>query len=148
MPQYDHKCTKCGPVLVETESFSSYEKYEEVYGLSEGGDIRVPCPGCGEWAPRDYSTGVAAVHITGGHKYTTHSYRSGAEESWMKDEVKNVKEILRFKEGKAPYSHMTVDPADIGLKKVSMEEAKRKAKATQEIIGDAKIRINNKLSKR
>jgi len=148
MPQFDHKCTKCGPVLVETESLSAYEEYENTYGLSEGEDIRVPCPGCDGWALRDYSAGVAAPHIAGGHRYTTHSYRSGSEESWMKDEVGNVKEILRFKEGKAPYSHMTVDPADIGLKKVSMEEAKGKAKATQEIIGDTKVRVNNNLSKR
>jgi hypothetical protein len=148
MPHYDHKCTKCGPILVETESFSAYEKYEEVYGLSEGGDIRVPCPGCGGWAPRDYSVGVAAAHIKGGHKYTTHSYRAGAEESWMKDEVNNVKEILRFREGKRPYVGYSIDPEVLGAKKVSMEVAKARAKKAQDTLGDTKARVDSNLDKR
>jgi len=148
MPIYDHRCSGCGPVLVETDTIFEYLEYEKKYGKSDGDSIRVPCPGCGGWAARDYAAGVASMTVKGGTLYKTEHYRRGAEENWLRDEVKNVKEILRFREGVRPYAGYTVDPADVGAKEVSPEHAKARADQARRTLGDTKAKVDHQSNKR
>lgn len=142
MPTYHHKCEECGPLIVETSTIAEYMAYEEEFGRGEDtGNYRVPCPGCGGWAERDYSQGVAAAIVKGGHKYTTHQYRKGAEENWLRNEVQNTKSVLKYETGTNPYARFTCDPADVGARRVSDSEAIAKSESAKKALGETKDKI-------
>jgi len=138
MPVYHHRCDTCGPIAIETDTISEYIELEEEYGTTEKGDTRVPCPECGAWAVRDYNQGVAAGIVKGGHKYTTQSYRAGAEEEWLRNEVYNSKRINnRGTSGdKRPYSNYYIkDPESMGFRKADDKAAKASAEAAKKTLG-------------
>jgi len=148
MPEYNHECVTCGPIIVETDTPSEYAAFEKEFGRSERGDIQVPCPECGEMAPRSYDGPPPGMIVKDGKLYKTVDYAVGAVDKWWENEVNNTKEVLRFKSGVSPYGHMTADPADIGFKPVSEKTAKARAEAAKKTLGDVKAKTDSELSKR
>jgi len=146
MPVYHHMCKDCGPIIIETETISEYMEFEEEYGTTDKGDTRVPCPECDGWAVRDYAQGVAAPIVKGGHRYTTASYRAGAEEEWIRNEVSNSKRINnRGTAGdKRPYSNYYIkDPESMGFRKADDKAAKASADAARKTLGQFHEKVEN-----
>ena len=145
---YDHRCQDCGPVIVETDTISEYLDFKEEYGLAEGGNVQVPCPSCGKMAPRDYQAGTAPFKVKGGTKYKSVAYSNEVKKNWYQEEIKNTKEVLRFKSGVNPYSNMQVrDPEGMGFQRVSGATAIKKAEASRRTLGDVQANADREISK-
>jgi len=148
MGLYHHKCEEHGIFEVFTTSWAEYDELTEVYGRTEDNTLTVPCPDCSGVSRRDYSQGVAHGQVKGGSLYATENYRRGAEENWLRNEVKNTKEIVHGqKEGaKSPYSNYTVKddvtPESMGMKKVSMDEAKQRGEAAKKSTGKQQEKVD------
>jgi len=144
MPTYHHICQgPCkNPCIVETSTISEYMEYEETYGRDEGGGVRVPCPQCCGWAVRDYSRGVAAGIVKGGSMHASPKYANDAKKNWYANEVKNTKEVLRFKNpAQNPYGRYSLtDPEAVGFKKASSDTAKARSEAAKKLTGDKKAK--------
>ena len=148
MAIYDHRCGECGPIVVETETISEYLEFKEEYGVAKGGNVQVPCPKCGNMAPRDWSAGSAPFKIKGGSLYKTKEYGNDAKKNWYKEEINNTKEVLKFKKGINPYSNMSLDtPEDLGFKRVSDGEAENRSRRSLETLGDTKATVDNEIAK-
>lgn len=139
MPKYDHLCKDCGLILVETDTISEYEEFEKEFGRSDTGNMRIPCPSCGEWAERDYSNSVPAGIVRGGYKHQySKAYRAGAEEEWVRNEVNNSKMIEKRggSTSKRPYTNYYLkEPEKAGFKRVSDTEANQKADNAKKTLG-------------
>ena len=143
---YDHKCEECGPIIVETETISEYLSFKKEYGTAKGGNIQVPCPKCGKMAPRDYTVGTASFKVKGGTLYKSAEYVNDAKKNWYRQEVKNTKEVLRFKTGANPYTHMSVasDKAaeNMGFVKTNDVHAKARAEGAKTALGETKAKVD------
>ena len=147
MPTYHHTCDECKTTVELNVSITQYEEFEEIFGRSEGGNVRVPCDteGCEGWSMRDYTFGVATGIVRGGYKYSTRNYRAGAEEAWMREEIEDSKRALKGQRVKGtdyntqrPYAgYALTDPEKSGFKRVSPEVAKERAEAAKKTQGDA-----------
>lgn len=142
---YDHKCEDCGPIVVETETISEYLDFKEEYGTAKGGNVQVPCPECGKMAPRDYSAGTAPFKVKGGTLYKSAGYANDVKKNWYKEEVKNTKEVLRFKNGVNPYSHMSVandkSAQEMGFVKTNDAHASKRAQGARKTLGETKAKV-------
>ena len=102
-------------------------------------------------APRDYSAGTAPFTVKGGTLYKSEGYKNDVKKNWYKEEVKNTKEVLRFRKGVNPYSHMSVatDTAaeDMGFVKTNIDHAKRRAAGAATALGETKAKVGNEISK-
>lgn len=146
MGNYHHACEEHGVFEVYTTSWSAYEELNDVYGRGEGGSLTVPCPDCSGVSPRDYSAGVASVK-GGMGLYNQENYRRGAEQRWLKNEVKNTKEVLKFKDH-SPYSKMMLDPEKAGAERVSEKTAKARADGARAALGKHKETSDKNKAKR
>lgn len=144
---YDHRCKDCGPVIVETETISEYLAFKEEYGLAKGGNVQVPCPSCGKMAPRDFQAGTAPFRIKGGMLYKSAAYSNEAKKNWYREEVANIKEVLKFKKGQSPYTNMTCDPESVGASRISDETAKERARAVKNTFGSTREKVNTDIAR-
>ena len=151
MAIYDHKCEDCGPIIVETETIAEYLDFKEKYGVGKGGNVQVPCPNCGKMARRDYSAGIAPFKVKGGTLYKSEGYSNDVKKNWYREEVKNTKEVLRFRNGVNPYSHMSVasdkEAEGMGFVKTDIDNAKARAKGASTALGETKAKVANEISK-
>lgn len=138
---YHHTCKKCGQTTELDMTVSEYDELDDKFGVSEGGNRRLPCDveGCDGWSERDYGFGVAAGIVKGGTLYHTKRFRAGAEEEWMRNEVSNSRRINQ--RGGAsdvrPYSNYRLtNPEAAGFKKSDSETAKQRADAAKKTVGD------------
>tara|TARA_R110000751_G_scaffold127716_2_gene229810 strand:- start:445 stop:903 length:459 start_codon:yes stop_codon:yes gene_type:complete len=134
MPFYKFECKEHGAFedLLSMDEYTSLEK-DDVDGQS-----LCPCEECG--APsRRVMDGAPMLRMGGertGGQERSYNYVQGAEENWLKDEVKNIKEGVLSKEGQeksgSPYAHYTCsDPEAAGLKKTDAKTAKERMKAAK-----------------
>ena len=146
MANYQHKCEEHGIFEILTSGWTEYQELNAVYGDAEGATRTVPCPDCSGVSPRDYSEGVAFVKGAAG-LYNQENYRRGAEKRWLKNEVKNTKEVLKFK-NHSPYAKMMLDPSQVPLKRVSEKTAKLKAEGARAALGKHKEKSDKDKAKR
>ena len=132
MPFYSFKCEEHGKF---TELFSM-EKYGELEEID--GDSHAPCEECGAPSRRVFDgvgLGRMGGHHTGGHE-RSYNYMQGAEENWLKDEVRNIKDGVLSKEGQeksgSPYAHYAcTNPEAAGLKKTDSKTARQRMEAAK-----------------
>jgi|15BtaG_2_1085339.scaffolds.fasta_scaffold00342_11 predicted nucleic acid-binding Zn ribbon protein len=132
MPIYSFECKEHGK-FEELISMEAYGKLEKIDGVQH-----TPCEECKAPSPRVYDGvgfGRMGGHYTGGHE-RSYNYVQSAEENWLKDEVKNIKEGVLSKEGQeksgSPYAKYTcTDPEAAGLKKTDAKTAKQRMEAAK-----------------
>jgi len=145
---YDHRCKDCGPIIVETETISEYLAFKEEYGVAKGGNIQVPCPSCGEMAPRDYQAGTAPFKVKGGTLYKSDGYANEVKKNWYQEEVNNTKEVLKFNKGKNPYSCMSLDdPSTVGAGRIDDTASRNKADNAKKVLGNTKAAVDANIAR-
>tara|TARA_R100000008_G_scaffold76676_1_gene56681 strand:- start:1768 stop:2232 length:465 start_codon:yes stop_codon:yes gene_type:complete len=144
MPTYVHVCENCGPFEVTTGTIGQYMELIEEHPKSEdGGSGQLPCEGCGDLSPRVYTSTSFIVKGGFNHQYNP-SYRAGAEEEWIRNEIHNTKKVHNAEVGRKhrPYSGYTLkDPEKAGFKKVSKDVAVQRAEAAKKSLGDATQKV-------
>ena len=146
MPNYVFECEEHG----EFDEFISMSEYGDL--KKKEGDACYPCHECKTLSKRKYDGvpfGRVGGHSTGGNE-RSYNYMHGAEENWMKDEVKNIKEnVLSQKgqsQGASPYSTYTCDdPLAAGFKKTDSKTAKARMEAAKKV--QKAVKTQNKRQK-
>lgn len=143
MPTYDHTCNNCGHIEF-LFSVKEYEELTEPYGRTDRGSQQLPCPSCDELTYRDMSYGVATNIVKGGTRYTTATYRTGAEEEWIRNEIRATDNAIKGKNTwYRPYSnyHLT-NPEAVGFKKASESEASKRSEIAKSTMGAAAEKVD------
>jgi len=86
--------------------------------------------------------------VKGGTLYKSEGYSNDVKKNWYREEVKNTKEVLRFRDGVNPYSHMSVkDPEDMGFIKTNDAHAKARAEGAKTALGETKAKVDHEIGK-
>jgi len=135
MPYYEFECEEHG-------SFEEFQLMSEYTGMFECPQCNAECTRAGD--DITISMGRMGGHTTGGNE-RSYGYMQGAEENWLKDEIKHIKKDVLSQEaqqkGASPYSNfMVTDPAAAGFKKVDSKTAKKRMENAKKFVKDVQTK--------